>query len=153
MTEQPGTPPAQPGDAATPGVPAAPEQPKSQSMGKRILFSVVGVVVVFAVGFVVRAIIADATGDPRTAEVGDCFDNHEDINDIKIVDCDSEEAFWEVASVNKNFTENEFAAAPFEELCPTLTHPESTAFWFGEDKTDGEGNGDVFCTAPIAGSP
>ncbi|HLV58394.1 MAG TPA: hypothetical protein VKY81_05940 [Natronosporangium sp.] len=151
MTEQPGTSPAQP-EGATPGVPAPPEQPKSRGAGKQLLYSLLGIAVVVAIGFVVRVIIAEATGDLSTAGVGDCIDNKEDINDVRVVGCDSEEAFWEVVSVQKDVTKDDFDTVAFEELCPTVTDEEASAIWYGEERVTGFGKGDVYCVVPLSSS-
>ncbi|HEY8451635.1 MAG: hypothetical protein FWJ70_06315 [Micromonosporaceae bacterium] len=151
MTEQPGTSPAQP-EGATPGAPAPPEQPKSRGVGRQFLYSLLAIAVVVVVGLVVRLVLAETTGDLSTADVGDCIDNKEDVNDVRVVDCDSEEAFWKVVAIKKDVTKDDFDTVAFEELCPTATDGGASAIWSGEQRLTGYGNGDVYCVVPLASS-
>jgi hypothetical protein len=147
MTEIPGT---RPGDdtAAGPDEGQAGRQPRGA--GKRILMGVVGVVVALGVYFVIQTVIAEVTGDLSTADVGDCIDNQEDIEDVKVVACDAEDAFMRVIGKNTGWTEKDFDAATLEAVCEGYTVPAGGgAIWNGEKKRDGTGTGDVYCLEPV----
>lgn len=146
-TDLPGTPAT--GDPAS-GSNDGQGDRQSRSMGKRILMGAVGLVVALGVYFVIQAVIAQVTGDLSTANVGDCIDNAPNIDDIKVVGCDSEDAFWVVIGKNTGWTENDFDAATLDEVCEGYTVPaDGAAIWNGRATSDGTGSGDVYCIEPL----
>lgn len=145
----------QPDDASPHDPYGGPQQePPKKRTGKRILFTVIGIAVAAVVAFGVRTLLgtvfAEATGDLSTAEAGDCIDQQPDINDVKVVACDSAEAAMTVIGVNQDWTENDFDAATLEEVCEGFTVPDDGgAIWYGEVTDDGTGAGDVYCLEPL----
>jgi hypothetical protein len=157
MTETPGTrQPDQPGDAVFSQTSGGPQEGQTkQRTGKRILMALVGVVVALVVAFGVRTIFAELSNDLSTADVGDCIDQQADIDDIKVVPCDSEEAFLRVYVKTTDWTEDQFddvasGTTPIEELCDGQPIPTGgDAIWYGEQTGDGSGKGDVYCLEPV----
>lgn len=132
---------------------AAPAEPaKKRGVGK-IIFSVLGVIVVVAIIAVVKfgagEVLAFITGDTAKAEVGDCITqtkNTSDQNaeDMKIVDCADPEAAFEVVGVVENKTDTESKTA-----CIDFASAESYLFMWEGEKTETT-KGRVICLAPIA---
>ncbi len=159
MTETPG---AQGGDTAVGGQAeeqATPVQGEAaqgaapaggMSTGRRIAFGLIGAAVAAVVFFVIRMVIANVTGDLSTAGVGDCLNDRPNIDDIRVVACDSEDAAWRVIGKNTGWTENDFDAATLEEVCEGFTVPaDGAAIWQGSRTSDGSGTGFVLCLEPV----
>lgn len=110
------------------GAPVAPEAPRKKSKLPRILVSLVVAAVVFGVAFYLQL------DDPGNAKVGDCVAGAS-ADDMKIVDCASGEARYEVIGRVEDKPES-----ALETACQEYQEAEQ-AFWQGEQ----DKNGVVLC--------
>lgn len=116
-----------------------PEAPpkRTAGIGKRILRSVLGLVVVFGALFAYKQF----TGAPETASVGDCMVG-QSADALKTAKCDDAAAAWKVVGRLSDKTEAEFDSN--EEICKAYPTAE-TWYWEG----DKGGKGYVLCLEPI----
>lgn len=158
MRTQPERPSRRPGGAGR-VAPAAPKRRGSRRTVRLVLIPVLGIVVAVAVGLVVRAVLPAPSRDLSTAEVGDCLNRAEDIADVRVVDCDADDAVSRVFAKNPGWTESDFdrvlrGEVPVEELCGGRPIPAGgEPIWYGEKTSDGSGTGDVFCLEPLTATP
>jgi hypothetical protein len=126
------------------GMGPAPKQPAPQqpSKAKGIVKRIVGAVVAVAVLAVGGWIFRNLTGDPSTADVGDCMEAGSSAEDISTVKCDDPKAKYKVAGRIEGKTEAEFNAS--ENPCTAYPTAES-AFWSGKRNRSGY----ILCLEPV----
>ncbi|HEX6681785.1 MAG TPA: hypothetical protein VF062_03280 [Candidatus Limnocylindrales bacterium] len=127
--------------------PAAPAEPEKKGGGaRRIVLSILGVIVALAVYGVIRygisGLVDLVTGDTSTAKVGDCITETQDANDMKVVDCTTPEAAFKVVGVVDDKTQAEAEAS-----CTTFATAESYLFRYEGNLTDAT-KGKVLCLEP-----
>jgi hypothetical protein len=146
---QPGAPYGGAGEAPGPN-PYAPVPPPKKKTG-RVVGIIVGAVVLLLILCVGGAVLVfnNAKHDAANAKVGNCLEGEKldsttakQVNNIKIVDCNSATANYKVVGVVSGKTEAEFDAN--DQICKDYPTAES-ALWQG---TQGE-SGSVLCLEPI----
>jgi hypothetical protein len=147
---QPGGPYGGAGEAPAPN-PYAPVPPPPQKKTGRVVGIIVGAVVLLLILCVGGAVLVfnNAKHDAANAKVGNCLEGEKldsttakQVNNIKIVDCNSSTANYKVVGVVPNKTEAEFDAN--DQICKDFPTAES-ALWQG---TQGK-SGSVLCLEPI----
>lgn len=158
MTAKPGPPSRRPGEAVRVAPAAAKRRGSRRTVGL-VVIPVLGIVVAVAAGLVVRAVLPTPDRDLSTAEAGDCLTRAEDIADVRVVDCDADDAVYRVLAKTPGWTESDFdrvlrGEVPVDELCGGRPIPAGgEPIWYGEKTSDGSGTGDVFCLEPLTATP
>lgn len=131
-----------------PPVPAAAEPPK-----RRIGLIVTLVAVVVAGLVVVGAVLVVRMLGEEVPTVGDCLTDAPAPDDMEIVDCDSDQAFWSVIGNDGSWTRGEFDTAEQGALCEGFEATER-ALWVTSSRSVDEGTGgEVVCLAPLDADP
>ena len=141
--QQPGQPwgaPQGPGTPQGPGGAQAFGQPQPEPAKRNKLLPIIGGLVALVVAASLLFSLFGG-GDP---EVGDCI-QQQSFTEVEVVDCDSDDADYEVLGTDGEMTGTEFQAASAEDLCTDVSGT-TGIFWLGDDE---EEDGKVYCAGSV----